>query len=438
MFEPMVDLDSGRVIGFATAVRTPWRRGADPADLVDAEIEDAVGRVRAAGPVTVPMHVEVRADTVALAGHRLRALWPAMLHGQGRGPGTTLVLDTARRTVGPSRLLAGAQRARRDGHRLAAPVGGLAPDELDALRPDFLVLDHGVTRALGGPDDAWSLAVLAAAGGIASALGATLVARGISDDATLALVRRHGVTVASGPVLAADQTDADAAALRPAPGLAARRHATAPRAAGRPAVDVTPPASRPLADLARPAVTLGADARGDDVRAALAEAPDSAGVVLVDDGRPVGYLDRDRFLLAIAGPYGRAVYAGRPAARLADAPRTRPAHADAAATLSRALAGDPHRRYDDVVVVGEDERVVGVVRFADLVARGHAAPGHAAPEHGAVPDGTAAAREHAVRGPSVTTRRAIVSVRPSARAAPRTSGRSADPDAGWWFSATRP
>jgi hypothetical protein len=130
-----------------------------------------------------------------------------------------------------------------------------------------------------------------------------------------------------------------------------------------------------LADLTRPEVTLPADALGDDVRAALAHHPDSAGVVLVDGGRPVGCLDRDRYLLAIAGPYGHAVYAGRPAAKLAEEPQTRPVDADVAGTLRRALARDPGRRYDDVIAVDADGRVVGARPAGPIVPGPDDAPG---------------------------------------------------------------
>ena len=61
------------------------------------------------------------------------------------------------------------------------------------------------------------------------------------------------------------------------------------------------------------------------MRTALATDPTASCVVLLDDaGRPQWMIDRNRFLLAVTGPYGHALHARRTAKRLADEPRVVP------------------------------------------------------------------------------------------------------------------
>jgi hypothetical protein len=90
-------------------------------------------------------------------------------------------------------------------------------------------------------------------------------------------------------------------------------------------------------------------------------------VILVDEyQRPRSSVDRSRFLLSIAGPYGHALHAKRPAHRLADPPRVVPRTTPAIAAMH--LAGrDAARVYDDLVVVDEVGRCMDIVHVGDLI-----------------------------------------------------------------------
>lgn len=46
--------------------------------------------------------------------------------------------------------------------------------------------------------------------------------------------------------------------------------------------------------------------------------PDTLVIPVVEDGRPVGLIERNAFLLKIAGPFGHALYAGRPVVNIMD------------------------------------------------------------------------------------------------------------------------
>ncbi len=55
-----------------------------------------------------------------------------------------------------------------------------------------------------------------------------------------------------------------------------------------------------------------------EVFARFQREPDTLVIPVVDDGRPVGLIERNAFLLKIAGPFGHALYAGRPVVHVMD------------------------------------------------------------------------------------------------------------------------
>lgn len=61
------------------------------------------------------------------------------------------------------------------------------------------------------------------------------------------------------------------------------------------------------------------DTPGAAIFARFMEAPDTLVVPVVEDGRPIGLVERNAFLLKIAGPFGHALYAHRPVTQIMDA-----------------------------------------------------------------------------------------------------------------------
>jgi hypothetical protein len=130
-----------------------------------------------------------------------------------------------------------------------------------------------------------------------------------------------------------------------------------------------------LSDLAQAAVALPETATAEKVRQALADHPQAGSVVLLDaNGRPTGFLDRNRFMLAISGPFGRALYANRPAMALAEQPRTIPTTVDARGALQFCLSGDRSRSYDDLVLLDGNRVCIGIVRVTDIVQEAAGSP----------------------------------------------------------------
>jgi GGDEF domain-containing protein len=255
-------------------------------------------------------------------------------------------------------LVAGLKALRQHGYHLAFDAvgnGDLPLAILLDLQPDLLKLDPRLVRGL--PRDAAAVAVVEAFAQLAARTGVQLAAVGVETGDQLLLLRRLGVRLAQGNLLAAprDRPGTPAAVSQAATELIELTPATV-------GDDPTPP----IADLLWAAVTLPDSATTEEVRAALARAPDANGVVLVDGhNRPRASLDRSRFLLAV-GANGHAVPAKRPAIRLADPPRT--VGRDATALQVLELVGDSGQRAgDDVVVLDRDGRCAGVVRLGEVV-----------------------------------------------------------------------
>ena len=68
-----------------------------------------------------------------------------------------------------------------------------------------------------------------------------------------------------------------------------------------------------LLDLAQPSDPITPDTPGALVYERFQAEPDALAIAVVDAGqRPVGLVERTAFFLAMAGQFGRALYAGRP------------------------------------------------------------------------------------------------------------------------------
>ncbi|MBP2703592.1 EAL domain-containing protein [Microbispora sp. RL4-1S] len=254
-------------------------------------------------------------------------------------------------------LLAGVDGLRAAGYLIAFGGLGTAHLPLDMLAdasPYVIVLSGDLLARV--PRDPRRGAVVESLVRLARGIGAHVLAPGLHDEAQLGAVRSWGIRLAQGPLLAPLD-------WRPSQGHG-RVHVPLP-------VPETTPAGAMLGprvqEFLLPAVTLPADSPAEDVVAALSAEPSITSVILVDEyQRPQGSVDRSRFLLFMAGAYGHALHARKPARRLADQPKVVPKTTPAIAAMQ--VAGrDNARVYDDIVVVDEVGRCMGVVRVSDLI-----------------------------------------------------------------------
>lgn len=352
VYQPMLSTRTGRLLALEALARPEQgtvhdllRRAARAGQLVETDIALAAGAVLAAEPEH-PLHVNV----LALTATHAEELLPA-LHGR-----SDITVEITPPFGGLSRtaLFDGLNLLRRNGYRLAfdgAGDGDLPLSIVADFVPDMVKLDAYLLRGL--PHDT---AVVEALIHLSGRTGIKLAAVGVESEEQLVALSRLGVPIAQGNLLAAARSTGSR--FTPPALTMITKLDSAPATASAPLI----------ADLVRPAVTMPAAATSEEVRQAFVEAPEVTGVVLLDpDGRPSWSLDRSRFLLAVTGPYGHALHAGRAAARHADPPRTIRADATSQQLLESIGETAGARAGDDVVVVDAAGRCVGAVRLTEVV-----------------------------------------------------------------------
>ncbi|OXM62164.1 GGDEF domain-containing protein [Amycolatopsis vastitatis] len=360
-FQPLYSLHTGGVVAHEALARP--EQGTVPELLaharregrlaaVDLGLAAAAVRQDAEDPTALPLHLNLSARTLAAPPSMFDDLLAELGDAGRRTRDVVLEIGPPFAALPGERAVAGMRALTELGFRLALdglgrgdlPLGLLVEAPVDLVK-----LDRTVLRGL--PDDQAAAAVVEALLHYTNRTGTRLVATGVETDTQLDAVHGLGVRIAQGNLLAAPT------AAGPAPALLAR-----PRAA------VAPGPAKCVGDFLRPATTLPETATCDEVREVLAAADAPSGVVGVDElNRPRWSVDRTRFLVAVTGPYGHALHARRPAARLADTPHTIEARAGAMEFLELVTDADWGRTGDDVVVVDEVGRCLGVVLVTEVV-----------------------------------------------------------------------
>ncbi|WP_405832711.1 EAL domain-containing protein [Streptomyces sp. NBC_01176] len=348
-FQPVVNLTTGGVAALEMLARpeagdilAQARR--DPE--LDGRLAALAIRAAARQETLLPLHVNVFAGTLADLGG-LAALREAV-RAAGRLPWeVTVDIGPPYTHVPQHALLEAVATLRGDGFRICADGvgdGDVPLRLLTDLAPELVKLDVSL---LARP------AAVRAMRTLCEELGALLSVEGVETELQCAAAVSAGAQLAQGDLFA-PPTRLPAADVY-VPALS-------------PGVAPTPPSGPSVLQFVRPAALLPATASAKRVRALLTGSPDVSGVLLVDSaGIPVRSVHRSRFLLSMSGPYGHALYADRPAAKLGDPPRTVGVDATAWEVLDVVADGERDRTSDDVAVVDRYGRCVGVVRLADLV-----------------------------------------------------------------------
>ncbi|PRX92508.1 EAL domain-containing protein [Allonocardiopsis opalescens] len=353
-FAPVIDLESGAVVAVEARIAPGGRTDENaPPGLEDAERVSRAARGAAAHENLLPLLLPVRVSTVAYGQERL-ALLHRTLRELGRRPREVILMLTGNvGGVEEGRLLSGAAALREHGYLVSLGTSHVPPDLLLTIQPYLLRLDPELIAGVPGDDRRTTLVTALAE--LGRRLGTYMVAAGVHRTEQLAALRSHGVRLAQGPLIAdedwmpADRVQVPVAAPvePPAPG----RAEVGPR----------------VSEFVTPARTMANDTTAELALDAFSHDPKLTSLVLLDEfERPVALLDRTRFLLAVAGPYGHALHAHRPARRLAGPPRIVPRTMPAMAALRAAGRGEEDV-YDDLVVTDELGRCAGIVRVSDLI-----------------------------------------------------------------------
>jgi diguanylate cyclase (GGDEF)-like protein/PAS domain S-box-containing protein len=368
-FQPLINVRIGGVVAVEAVASSPsgdldelFREAQRDGLLADVDAQVAAHAVTAyAGHgIGLPLHLNVLASTVANAPERMGVVRTALREAGRREQEVTLEINPPVSGWG-ERLLSGAHSLRDCGFRIALDHvgGGEVPLELVAdLRPDVVKLDRRLWQQV--PERLHRLTFLDSVRHVCEATNARVVADGVDEQDHLALLRHHGVALGQGNLLApVDQRPPENSWTS-----TTRLDASDPSV---PAVE--PRAAGPLvAEFIMPATMLPADVSADEVHQMFVSCPEITCIVLVDsNGRPQQTIDRNRFLLGVTGPYGYALHARKPAARLADEPRVVTTSTTALEALDLITRSSNDRFNEDAVVVDETGRCLGVVPAGTLI-----------------------------------------------------------------------
>jgi EAL domain-containing protein (putative c-di-GMP-specific phosphodiesterase class I) len=380
-FEPLLNLVNGRPVGMevrrcqardqieVVARRSVW--GTRQLAEFDSGITIASVLYGTEYDATVPLHVDVLADTVVAARRRVAQVRTSLRNRDPEGftPPILLEINPALSAAPPDALAEGVAELRADGFGIGfdAVSRGFGLDLIAELEPDLVKIDPALVARM--PHVPRARAVVQALLDVCRVVGVRVSATGVTTQEQLAAVRDQGIPWAQGPLLAEPRRRPSTSGILLPVELMPRTRAPQPPAGGPETAPLEQQRPRQsVADLAQAAVALPESVTAEKVRQALADHPQTGSVVLLDaNGQPTGFLDRNRFMLAISGPFGRALYANRPAIALAEEPRTILATADVRSALKFCLSGDRSRSYDDLVLLDAGRVCSGIVRVTDLL-----------------------------------------------------------------------
>ncbi|GAB3978382.1 hypothetical protein GCM10029978_070940 [Actinoallomurus acanthiterrae] len=343
-FHPIVDLDAGTVVAVAPSVPGP------PVLDPDLDVDCAILAARSLSrrETLLPILMVLRMGT--LVYDRPMERLHRTLASLGRRPGGVILGVTG--GLGGVSLDEAAARLggiRSAGYLLALEAGDLPTRFVADIAPTILMLTPEVTRR--ATADPRRSAIAEALVALGRRIGGHVLAPGVISDDQLTHLRGRGVRLAQGPLLASPQWLPGVPVNVPVGSRDVERDRLGPR----------------VTEFMMPATVMPDTATAEEVLSVFNAEPATSSVVLVDQAqRPRHMIDRTRFLLRLAGAYGHALHAHKPAARLADAPRPVPRTVPAIAAL-RAAGDDAERVYEDLVVIDEVGRCLGIARVGDLI-----------------------------------------------------------------------
>nr|WP_171986592.1 EAL domain-containing protein [Nocardiopsis sinuspersici] len=354
-YRPVVDLDSGSVVAVEVAAAPPAVRGSHTEVTVQEEsavAEWLLALVQEAAATESLLPLVLPLPARMLAGEGFVSLMESRLRRAGRRPrDITLMLSADMAEMARATVVSGTARLRSAGFRCGFGTAMVRPDLVVEAAPFLMRIDPGIVS--GVAEDQRHATVVEGLARIGRGSGVYALASGVLSAEDVVRLRRCGIRVGTGPFFA-DQTwrPGERVALVPEP------------TAGQ---DGQEDAGPRVTEFMVPPVGLDADATSEQVLESFTGNPALNSVILIDHReRPVGVVDRTRFLLSVTGRYGHALHAKRPALRLAESPRTVPAWMSALAAL-RVAGQDTERVYDDLIATNTYGQCLGVVHISALI-----------------------------------------------------------------------
>ena len=385
VFQPIVTLASGDILGYEALIR-------GPAGSMHAS-PDALFRMAQETGTTVGLEMTAARTALAswaaldLPGKLFLNFSPLtlrhLLDQRGRAMSALLGLDGAQATgvrIAPSRVVIEVteQTAVGDAASFAHVVAVLTElgvqyalddfgtghanlDRLAELTPQFVKIDKSLVRGIHASSR--RLEVLRAILSLMHALGGRVIAEGIETAEELALVRDLGVAAGQGYFLgrpAANPPREITPEVRSL--LASRQIAVFPQTLRTGWSGMT------AGKLLRPMPAVNAETSNNEVLARFHEQADLHAMAVVDDDlRPIGLINRQNLLDRYATPFHRELYGRKACITLAN---PQPVCFDRRTTLeemAQHVAGEPTRALSDGFVITDEGRYIGLGTGADLL-----------------------------------------------------------------------
>ncbi|HDR8920643.1 TPA: EAL domain-containing protein [Burkholderia vietnamiensis] len=377
VFQPIVDLASGTVVGYEGLIRGP--RGTDleaPNALFAQAARDGatIALEQAAALTCIDAFAGLGCDgklflnfsartIVQLARERERAR--QLLARAGVGAERIVIELTEQATMPDIARIGPAVETLRDaGIQFALDDYGTANASMNLwlrLHPDVVKIDrffiHDIAR------DPLKFEAVRAMQHFAQASGAKLIAEGIENESDLTVVRDIGICCVQGFLLGRPSAR-PSALLAPA----ARDAIHTPHIAVFPgATRSVRPAATIAAKMLVPAPALPRDATNNDVLDLFNRMPGLHAVALVEASRPVALVNRHGFIDRFALPYHREVFGKKPCLQFANDAPLMIDNATTVEQLAMLLARHDQRYLADGFVITEHGRYVGLGTGESLV-----------------------------------------------------------------------
>ena len=377
-YQPIVQLKDGKVVAHESLIRLPansalrtpddfFRAARAEGITVKAEqacLDEGI-RAWAARKPDTRLFLNLSAFAIIEMVDRLTvAGLMRALHAASISPAALVIEITEHEHVADlPRLVATAAELRAAGLRFALDDFGDGRSSLRLwaeLRPEIVKIDkyfiHDVATE---PVKVQTLRGLTR---FAETFGTTLVAEGIETEDELRVVRDLGIELGQGWFLGKPQAVPAVSVLRPAgETIISSEIAVLPEITRAAGADFT------VERLALDVPALPSDMTIDEVARRLAADPALRAVALVDDGKPVGLINRQAFVDSYAKPYFKELYGRKPCVTFAN---TTPLVLDKHTGLDRmtaVLTSSDQRYLTEGFIITEGGRYLGLGTGEQLV-----------------------------------------------------------------------
>lgn len=373
VYQPIVDLRNGHVLGWESLARGP-AEGNFRSPTLMFDFAEEVGSVFAlerccreqamAGlgglepgqKLFLNIHPQTLGDPSFKSGETLR-----LLERHGLKPYNVVFEITERHNVKDFTLFYRTlEHYRSQGYQVAIDdvgTGYSGLSRLAAVRPDYIKVDMSLVRGIDANPVQRSLIETLVA--FCQKIGCDIICEGIETETELSSLQSMGVDYGQGYLLARP------AAPKPHPQL----RIPLSRGVNGHARDWK--CSIPLSELNEPAPTVAPDALTRDVKNLLDSQPIS-GVVVVEGGKPLGLVMSHHLDRQLGTYFGTSLYYERSVSRLMD---TTPLMADGSQPVEQvakqAMCRDRFKLYDHIIVTkdGYLSGLVSVQKMLDALAR---------------------------------------------------------------------